>query len=85
LARIDRAEVALRAALGAAGITVQHVRVRDLGDVAHVEVDRDLVDAVAARPDVLAAVSGFSDVRLDPRGFRSGSMNELLAEPERYR
>jgi uncharacterized protein len=85
LARIDRAEVALRAALGAAGIPVQHVRVRDLGDVAHVEVDRDLVDAVAARPEVLAAVRDFADVRLDPRGFRSGSMNELLADPERYR
>ncbi len=32
----------------------------------------------SARPDLLAAVTGFARVELDPRGFRSGSMNELL-------
>jgi uncharacterized protein len=56
--------------------------VRDLGDVARIEVDADLVDAVVARPDVLAAVDGFGAVEVDPRGFRSGSMNELLAEDD---
>jgi uncharacterized protein len=30
-------------------------------------------------------VADFADVEVDPRGFRSGSMNELLAEPQRYR
>ena len=29
--------------------------------------------------------AGFEAVEVDPRGFRSGSMNELLPEPERYR
>jgi uncharacterized protein len=29
--------------------------------------------------------AGFTSVEVDPRGFRSGSMNELLADPERYR
>ena len=28
---------------------------------------------------------GFSDVHIDARGFRSGSMNELLAEPDVFR
>jgi uncharacterized protein len=36
---------------------------------------------------VLATVraAGFATVEVDPRGFRSGAMNELLAEPDRYR
>jgi uncharacterized protein len=36
------------------------------------------VPALAARPDLLEAVTGFERVEIDPRGFRSGSMNELL-------
>ncbi|MFL6077398.1 MAG: ATP-dependent sacrificial sulfur transferase LarE [Mycobacteriales bacterium] len=86
LARVDRAEVALRAALTSAGYQVRDLRVRDLGpDGARVEVDRELVPVLADRPDLLASVEGFPAVRVDPRGFRSGSMNELLAEPGRYR
>ena len=85
LARVERAESALRTALHGAGIPVRDLRVRDLGDTARVEVDRALVSAVAGRPDLLAAVDGFGDVELDPLGFRSGSMNELLAEPGRFR
>lgn len=80
LARVERAEVALRSALVGADIHVRDLRVRDLGDSARVEVDRDLVDAVAARPDLLAVVDGFDEVVVDPRGFRSGSMNELLTK-----
>jgi uncharacterized protein (TIGR00268 family) len=85
LARVERAEVALRAALAAAGLDVRHLRVRDLGDTARVEVDPDLVDAVLGRPDLLSVVEGFADVVVDPRGFRSGSMNELLSDQARYR
>lgn len=81
LARVDRAEAALRSALAGAGIAVRDLRVRDLGpDGARIEVDRDLVGVLSARPDLLDAVQGFPVVRLDPRGFRSGSMNELLPE-----
>ena len=29
--------------------------------------------------------AGFEAVEVDPLGFRSGSMNELLVDPERYR
>ena len=82
LSRVERAEVALRAALAAADIAVQNLRVRDLGDVARVEVDAHLVDAVKTRPDLLRAVDGFDAVEVDPRGFRSGSMNELLPEDD---
>jgi pyridinium-3,5-biscarboxylic acid mononucleotide sulfurtransferase len=88
LARVEAAEVALRAALAGAGLPVRDLRVRDLGDVdgqqvARVELDAELVPAVG--PDLLAAVPGFDRVELDPRGFRSGSMNELLPDPVRYR
>jgi uncharacterized protein len=86
LARVERAEVALRAALHGAGMAVRNLRVRDLGDRARVEVDVEYVDAVAARPDLLAALDGeFTSVEVDPRGFRSGAMNELLAQPTRWR
>jgi uncharacterized protein len=84
LARVEAAEVALRAALVEAGLPVRNLRVRDLGDdVARVEVDAALVPGVG--PGLLAAVRGFARVELDPRGFRSGSMNELLPDPVRYR
>jgi uncharacterized protein len=87
LARVDRAEAALRMELGAAGLEVRDVRVRDLGDVARIEVDRVLVDAVSALPAALAAVRdvGFAAVEVDPMGFRSGAMNDLLSEPARWR
>ena len=84
LARVEAAETDLRSALAAAGRTVRNLRVRDMGaDVARVEVDRELVGELT--PDLLAAVAGFALVEVDPRGFRSGSMNELLPDPVRYR
>ena len=85
LARVERAEVSLRAAIDAAGMTVRDLRVRDLGDRARIEVDAGLVDWLGGRADILAAVDGFEELVVDPRGFRSGAMNELLAEPARYR
>ena len=85
LARVERAEIALRRSLHDAGIVVRDLRVRDLGDVARVEVDSDHVDTLLARPELLAAVDGFARVEVDRRGFRSGAMNELLAEPGRWR
>lgn len=86
LARVEAAEVALRAALAEAGLPVRDLRVRLLADdVARVEVDAALVPELAARPELLAVVDGFGRVELDPRGFRSGSMNELLPDPVRYR
>jgi uncharacterized protein len=86
LARVEHAEADLRAALTAAGLPVRDLRVRDLGgDTARVEVDAGRVPELAGRPELLAAVRGFARVEVDPRGFRSGSMNELLPDPVRYR
>ncbi len=51
--------------------------------MARVEVDAALVPRVG--PELLAVVAGFDRVELDPRGFRSGAMNELLPDPVRYR
>ena len=87
LARVEQAEAAVRAALAAEGIGSVDVRVRDLGDRARVEVDAAAVGAVTASEAVLDAVrsAGFGSVEVDPRGFRSGSMNELLPDPAAYR
>jgi uncharacterized protein len=82
LARVERAESAARAWLAPYG--VRDLRVRDLGSGARIEVDADLVEAVAAS-GVAGEIGalGFADVTVE--AFRSGSMNELLAEPERWR
>jgi uncharacterized protein len=84
LQRVEQAEAELRRTLVESGLPVRNLRVRDLGDVARVEVDAELVAALAGR-DLATLVPGFSAVELDPRGFRSGSMNELLPDPVRYR
>jgi uncharacterized protein len=87
LGRVERAETGVRAALASAGVDVRNLRVRDLGDHASLEVDADRVTQVDRLPAVHAALrdAGFTDAAVDPRGFRSGAMNELLAQPERYR
>ncbi len=79
LGRVERAEVAARAELDGTGL--RDLRVRDLGDRASVEVDAALLPLPAGLEDrVLEAVrlAGFDEAAVDPRGFRSGSMNEAL-------
>ena len=87
LERIEAAEAGLRVALANAGIVATNLRVRDLGEQARVEVDAAAVQAVTDSPQATAAVraAGFDSVEVDPRGFRSGAMNELLADPSRWR
>ena len=87
LARVERAELAVRAALEADGVHVRNLRVRDVGDVASIELDRDILDRALRLPSVVEAAveAGFGSARVDEKGFRSGAMNELLSEPERYR
>lgn len=85
LARVERAETSLRLALDAAGLAVRDLRVRDLGDTARIEVDPELVPTLQRKPELVAAVEGFDVVEVDERGFRSGAMNELLPDPERWR
>jgi uncharacterized protein len=83
LARVERAEAEVRAALAAAGNAVRHLRVRDLGDSARIELDGDLVGACDEQAITAAIGAGFTTAVVDR--FRSGSMNELLPDPERYR
>ncbi len=87
LARVERAEAALRVTLANAGLAAVDLRVRDLGQRASVEIDSELVERANATPGVLEAVraAGFPEVEIDPRGFRSGSLNERLSEPSRWR
>ena len=97
LARVERAESAVRATLAGAGVSVRDLRVRDLGapdgaTSASVEVDAALLSGVLdpdgpLAADVVAAVrrTGFEVAEVARRGFRSGSMNELLPQPERWR
>ncbi|CUR56988.1 Haloacid dehalogenase domain protein hydrolase [metagenome] len=85
LARVERAEAAVRRLLPAA----RDLRVRDLGDAASIEVDGTLLAGMdeEERAGLEGAVrrEGFAEATLDPRGFRSGSMNERLPDPEVYR
>jgi uncharacterized protein len=85
LARVERAEIAVRRTLEQLGLVSRDLRVRDLGDHASIELDASLVEVARARPEVTAAAlsAGFGTAEVDPRGFRSGSMNERLAGTER--
>jgi uncharacterized protein len=79
LARIDRAEEALR------GLGLQQVRVRDHGDVARIEVEPAslprLLDGELRRTAVAAVKgAGYRYVSLDLEGYRTGSMNEVLGK-----
>jgi uncharacterized protein len=79
LARVERAEAAVRDLLAADGLS--NLRVRDVGERASVEVDRALLPLDEHRhAGVVAAVraAGFAEVVVDEKGFRSGSMNERL-------
>jgi uncharacterized protein len=77
LRRVERAEAALRE-LGISG----DLRVRHFGPLARVELAQselalwsEAERSARLRAAVLAA--GYADVEVDPRGFRSGGMNEL--------
>jgi pyridinium-3,5-biscarboxylic acid mononucleotide sulfurtransferase len=77
LRQVEVAESALRD-LGING----NLRVRHHGDLARVEMDRDLVAAWTSSDqfETLASAvrsAGFQRVELDTRGFRSGSLNVL--------
>jgi len=81
LARIDRAEAALRRILSQAGATPGNLRVRHLDDTVRIEVDSAMFGVVVAHHqpivDALEAV-GYRYVTLDLAGFRSGNLNWAL-------
>lgn len=78
LARVDRAETAVRAVLEAARIPVTDLRVRDLGTAARVEVPAADVQAVAGLSGIREAVeaAGFDAGRVEVSAFRSGRLNK---------
>lgn len=76
LAQIERAELALR------HLGFRQLRVRHHEQVARIEVDPDDFAGVLARREEIVAelkAVGYAYVTLDLAGFRSGSMNEVLA------
>jgi pyridinium-3,5-biscarboxylic acid mononucleotide sulfurtransferase len=78
LQRIERAEEIVRA------LGFEEFRVRDHGDLARVEVDREQIEKAARLRDEITQglrELGWRYVTLDLAGFRSGSMNEVLGAP----
>ena len=69
---------------GLRALGLRDVRVRHHGTVARVEVGPEELDrAFERRDEVVAAVraAGYAYVALDLEGFRSGSLNRVLADP----
>jgi uncharacterized protein len=87
LARIERAESAVRSRLHARGRAVRDLRVRDLGEQVRLELDAEAVDEARDDPGLVSAIAaaGFGEVPVDVQAFRTGSLNELLDDPGRWR
>ncbi len=82
LARVEQAEDYMRDEIG-----LRQVRVRDYGPLARLEVEPSAFGRLmgeALRERVVAHLKslGYAYVTLDMEGFRSGSMNRVLATPE---
>jgi uncharacterized protein len=87
LARIERAEGAVRSRRRARGRAIRDLRVRDLGEQVRLELDAEAVDEARDDPGLVSAIrmAGFGEVPVDVRAFRTGSLNELLDDPGRWR
>lgn len=77
LARIDRAESAVRALLYSESIDVVNLRVRDLGSVVRVEADEPVAGRLAALGALreLLSTAGFARHEVVIDEFRSGRLN----------
>lgn len=75
LARVQRAEVAVRSWLDGAGLHTRDLRVRDLGDVGRIELDPHLAGLPEIRQALADVVltAGFGGVEV--KEFRSGALN----------
>ncbi|MET8995553.1 ATP-dependent sacrificial sulfur transferase LarE [Amycolatopsis sp. NPDC004169] len=75
LARVERAESAVRTFLAERGVHSRNVRVRDLGGTARVELDPEAATALHDDEELPAAVraAGFAEATVSP--FRSGALN----------
>src|SRR5262249_1173768 len=90
LARIERAEAAVRARLDGRGHAVRDLRVRDLGEAGRLGLAPEAVDSGPRGPGgprVLSTIraAGFGEVPVEVQAFRSGSLNQLLDDPRRWR
>ena len=77
LERVEKAEQWLLDA----GLGLTQLRVRSHGNLARIEVPPDAIPHLAARAAEIAAAFkelGFAYITLDLRGYRTGSMNEVL-------
>lgn len=84
LAAVEKGEARLR------GMGFRECRLRHDGDTARIEVPLDQMGLLADpdRAESLAAALrglGFAKMAVDPKGFRSGSLNEGLSEADRRR
>ena len=80
LARVDRAETLVAQSIPGLG----QLRVRVHGDLARIEVPpADIPRVSAAIPSLTSALRplGFARVEVDPKGYRTGSLNEHLPKP----
>ena len=63
---------------------MRDLRVRDLGETVRLEVDSDLVERAREDPAVDLAIreAGFASAPIRVETFRSGSMNDVLADSD---
>ncbi|MEI3605237.1 ATP-dependent sacrificial sulfur transferase LarE [Pseudogracilibacillus sp. SE30717A] len=79
----EKIEQVNRAEIFITELGISHVRVRHHGDVARIEVNRDdMIKLLEYHEQIHKALMelGFSYVSMDLLGYRTGSMNEVLAE-----
>lgn len=82
LARIDRAEAAVRSVLIGRGRTVHNLRVRDLGEAARVELDASLAAEFGDDPELIAAVRAAGmDGDIAVTAFSSGALSREAVRP----
>jgi len=75
LARIGQAEQVLRT-MGFRQVRVRHFADRARVEIAPDELSRVTTEGLAARIEAELVALGFPAVEIDPRGYRSGSLNE---------
>lgn len=88
LARVERAEAAIRSACARLDLAVRDLRVRDLGRAVRVEVDERHVTAVRQLPGIAEALAGAGfaeDATVTVEPFRSGGLNLLISNSEHVR
>jgi uncharacterized protein len=79
LSRIGQAQDALRR-LGFRQLRVRHFADRARVEIAPTELPRVAAENLAGRIETELLALGFPAVEIDPRGYRSGSLNEGIVQ-----